>query len=65
VDVNDEGDVLVQTTFTDYLYHDGRFIDIQKAIVPDDGGTAVMNRQPADGGAASARSSATTTYSSP
>ena len=43
VDVNDEGDVLVETTLTDYLYHDGRFIDVEKAIVPDDGGAAVMN----------------------
>jgi probable HAF family extracellular repeat protein len=43
LDVNDNGDVLVATTFTDYLYRDGRFINLDKAIVPDDGGGSVMN----------------------
>jgi probable HAF family extracellular repeat protein len=43
VDVNDEGDVLLETTFSDYLYHDGHFIDVRRSIVPDDGGASVMN----------------------
>lgn len=43
LDVNDNGDVLVETSLTEYLYHDGRFIDVRKAIVPDDGGGTVMN----------------------
>ncbi len=43
VDVNDNGDVLVETTFSDYLYRDGRFINVDTAIVPDDGGGTAMN----------------------
>jgi probable HAF family extracellular repeat protein len=43
LDVNDNGDVLLETTFFNYLYRDGRFINVDKAIVPDDGGGTVMN----------------------
>ena len=43
VDVNDNGDVLVETTFSEYLYRDGRFINVDTAIVPDDGGGTAMN----------------------
>jgi probable HAF family extracellular repeat protein len=43
LDVNDAGDVLVETSFSEYLYRDGRFTDVRRAIVPDDGIGTVMN----------------------
>lgn len=41
--MDDNGDVLLETELTEWLYHDGRFIDVRKAIVPNEGGGAVMN----------------------
>jgi probable HAF family extracellular repeat protein len=43
LDVNDDGDVLVRTSVADYLYHAGRFINLDKATVPGDYGPDVLN----------------------
>jgi probable HAF family extracellular repeat protein len=43
LDVNDRGDVLVRTGLGDYLYHDERFINLDKATVPIGGGVSMLN----------------------